>query len=231
MAPLSNPHRSSDTPGRKRRARARAIPALLCLTFSLLAPSLITSLAFGTTVITVDADRLVRDADQIAHVRCTGCESYRNEDGLIVTRYRFAVLETLKGTPVQTLECVQPGGRIGNLVTVVPGLKSYRTDQELVLFLSPQEAGTSYRLPVGLAQGVYRIETDRSSGVRIARRDLRGLHQIPAKPSPPTGSDAESAEQTAKQNNLFEEGLPVADFKAKVRERVRLLNKKQRGDR
>lgn len=189
--------------------RTRGPQRCLLATVTLLC-ALVTTIATSTTVVTVDADRLVGDATQIVHVRCRDCVSYRNDDGLIVTRYQFEVLDTLKGSPVTTLECVQPGGRIGNIVTVVPGLTTYRPDHEFVLFLSPANPNTPYRLPVGLDQGVYRITTEPGSDAQVARRDLSRLHQLPAA----TGAD-------------FKEGLAVDDFKAQVRARVLRQQKEQ----
>ncbi|MEM7164087.1 MAG: hypothetical protein AAF581_01410 [Planctomycetota bacterium] len=202
------------SPSPVRRPTLPFVHGILVFCCILLAPQ-----ATATTVVVVDADRLVRDASQIVHVRCRSCESYRNDDGLIVTRYQFDVLETLKGTAVGTLECVQPGGRIGNLVTVVPGLMRYDAQQELILFLAPENANSDYRLPVGLDQGVYRIATDRGTGVRIARRDLSGLHTL----SPADGQPAAA--------RAFPEGLPVADFKSRVRDQVQRQKDSATGER
>ncbi|MEE8142249.1 MAG: hypothetical protein V3T77_04045 [Planctomycetota bacterium] len=153
-------------------ALAAAIGALWCW----MSPGL-----HATTVLALDGDTLIQKAELIVQAACTHLESYRDPDGRIVTRYSFRVLKTLKGSEQSTLTFVQPGGEVQGVATVIPGLSHFSVGDEVVLFLGPEER---YRLPVGLNQGVFRVQADPKDGQLRVQRSVTGLHLLPSSGKP-----------------------------------------------
>ncbi|MCH8335920.1 MAG: glutathione S-transferase N-terminal domain-containing protein [Proteobacteria bacterium] len=94
-------------------------------------------------------------------------------DGDIVTRFRFAVAEGLKGVPTDTLEVVLPGGTLDGIRYRITGMPNFVPGEEVVLFLTrPDSAGRVW--PVGLAQGGFRVRRETDSPPRV-RRNFAGL--------------------------------------------------------
>lgn len=177
-------------------------PGFLLLALFLLLPSP----GMATTVIELGVEQLVERSDRIVHAVCTYAHSYRDAEGRIVTRYEFQAQETLKGSHEATFAIVQPGGRVGTVQTIIPGLSSYRMSDEVVLFLGQVNPRSGFRLPLGLDQGIYRVKSDPQSGQRVVRRNLTDLHFV-------------RAPQQASPEQL-PEGISVSQFKAEVRNRL-----------
>ncbi len=119
--------------------------------------ALLVSAAFATTIVRMDLATLARSAEIIVRARCIGSEA-RSEAGSLWTFDNFEVLETLKGSPPQTLRVRLPGGRVGHLETKVEGVPRFVVGEEVVLFLEQTAAGdcgiTSW------AQGTFRAHRD-----------------------------------------------------------------------
>lgn len=113
--------------------------------------------ANATTVKAFEFDALCETAETIVHVRCLSKESLiqPGRDG-IVTKYRFAVVEAVKGQADGELVLVLPGGSLNGQHMEIAGMPQFALGEETVLFLSEKDAyGSPW--PVGLGQGCYGI--------------------------------------------------------------------------
>jgi len=120
-------------------------------------------------VLPLALDDVVDRAGAIVHGTVVEVAPGRDADGVVVTWITIEVAESLKGSPTHRLTFKQlgtseplPDGAIFR----IPGLPRYRTGEELVLFLHEPSA-RGFTSPVGLGQGVMRVET--KSGERIVR--------------------------------------------------------------
>ncbi|NTX04028.1 hypothetical protein HUA74_14250 [Myxococcus sp. CA051A] len=112
--------------------------------------------AAATTQLRVDLSQLSRDSDAVIHGVVRRVESRWSGDGRrIVTDVEVEVKEPLKGQPGGTVLVTQPGGQVGDIGQVVHGLASFKTGEEVVIFL--RKRGTqAFRLS-GQAQGKYQV--------------------------------------------------------------------------
>ncbi|MDA0711400.1 MAG: hypothetical protein O3B73_14465 [bacterium] len=132
----------------------------------------------ATTVKTFAFDGLCETAPTIVYVRCLEAKALIPEgrDG-IFTRYRFAVINAIKGQPRSELAILLPGGTVGQSHTDVPGMPRFVVGQETVLFLSEMDDfGSPW--PVGLGQGCYDVVVDPDGSRHVAQRQ-----QNPADPA------------------------------------------------
>ncbi|NVJ20388.1 MULTISPECIES: hypothetical protein [Myxococcus] len=115
--------------------------------------------AAATTQLRVDLSQLSRDSDTVIHGVVRRVESRWSGDGRrIVTDVEVEVKEPLKGQPGNTVLVTQPGGQVGDIGQVVHGLASFKTGEEVVIFL--RKRGTqAFRLS-GEAQGKYQVQRD-----------------------------------------------------------------------
>lgn len=75
----------------------------------------------------------------------------------------------LNGTAGAQRELVLPGGTLEDgSGLLIPGLPTFREGEQVLVFLTSEGSG-GFRMPVGLAQGKWRLLTDRD-GVRWALR-------------------------------------------------------------
>jgi hypothetical protein len=121
---------------------------------------------------------LAREADEVVHGRVIGQTSYW-DDHVIMTEVTVEVVECLKGERPAGERVVvrQPGGRVGELAMLVPGMPTFLNDEVVVLFL---EAGSveGASLVMGLAQGRFTVAADAETGEVLVRRDLTGLARV-----------------------------------------------------
>lgn len=82
----------------------------------------------------------------------------------IETRTRVAVTRSFKGRAA-TVTVVTPGGRIDGRRLLVAGVPAFEPGEEVLLFL--YRAAGAWR-PVGLFQGVWRIDPERPEVVRAS---------------------------------------------------------------
>lgn len=89
----------------------------------------------------------------------------------IVTIYTVKANRYLKGGFGDTFEITQMGGKVGNLVLNVPGVPTFQTGEEVVLFVWTDDV---YHLnqAIGFEQGVFRVRTDPASGMKYVNRNL-----------------------------------------------------------
>lgn len=134
------------------------------------------ALASAPTYATVLLDELslsqVTDlAACVVHGTVTHVDIGRDDAGLPATWVRIEIAECLKGVPRTEIAIKQFGvaeALPDGTVTGVGLLPTYRVGEELVLFLTG-ESERGFCSPVGLVQGVYRVERG-AFGPR-ARRD------------------------------------------------------------
>ncbi len=127
--------------------------------------------AAATVVERMSLERVVKESALIVHAQVLDVRSGRDADGLAATWITLAVTRTLKGPHRDRLVVKQFGVAEplpdGVLVRVA-GLPRWTPGEETVLFLRG-ESRRGFSSPVGLAQGVYRVE--RRGGQARARSD------------------------------------------------------------
>lgn len=129
----------------------------------------------GTTVIPMDLDDLVGQADRIIVGTVTASEAYWNESPrVILTRHTIAVSETLKGITSSHVDVTTVGGSIGDLALEVPGMAAFREGESAVIFLNRRGG---FNTVVGLSQGKFGIRRGR------AANRLDGLEFLGTRPA------------------------------------------------
>ncbi|NMO17311.1 hypothetical protein HPC49_06610 [Pyxidicoccus fallax] len=115
--------------------------------------------AGATTQLKVDLPELAQDADTVVHGVVRRMESRWSGDKMrIVTDVEIQVTESLKGQPGSTVLVTQPGGQVGDIGQVVHGLASFRTGEEVVVFLEKRGA-RAFRVS-SLAQGKFQVKRE-----------------------------------------------------------------------
>lgn len=95
----------------------------------------------------------------------------------IYTFYTLRVLQPVKGMKGQTTVTLrQLGGIVDNIASVVPGMPEFRKGEEVVVFLTQNDAA-GYPWVMGLQQGKYTIVTDKN-GAKSVRNDLAGTELL-----------------------------------------------------
>lgn len=113
--------------------------------------------AAATTQLRMDLPQLSQQSDAVVHGVVRRVESRWAGDGQrIVTDVEVEVVEPLKGQPGGTVLVTQPGGEVGDIGQVVHGLASFKTGEEVVIFLRKRGA-KAFRLS-GEAQGKYQVQ-------------------------------------------------------------------------
>lgn len=122
------------------------------------------------TALRLEVPELVERADVVLEGRVAALRVLEEDAGRIETEYVLAVERTYFGDPRPERVVRFPGGVLPDgRGLVLPGLPRLAPGEDVLLFLSaPSAAGL--RMPVGLAQGKFRIETD-ADGVRTLVRD------------------------------------------------------------
>lgn len=132
------------------------------LTAAAIAAVVMTSSAWATSVRTVNLAEMVGAANRVFRGRCVVVKpSQQQVMGLPVTEYTFQVTEGVKGVKTgQTVVFRQVRTSRGRL----PGLKgvpSYRSGEEVLIFLAG-DSRAGLTSPIGLGQGVFRLQRDGS---------------------------------------------------------------------
>ena|SRR6185295_16097663 len=119
-------------------------------------------------------DELARDAKRIVHARVLDVRSGRDGSGLPATWITLDVARSLKGDGAPRFVLKQYGVAAplaDGTLTRIAGLPRYAPGEEVVLFLHGESA-RGFSSPVGLGQGVYRVE--RTRGRALVRADAGG---------------------------------------------------------
>jgi len=131
------------------------------------------------TAVRLELPELVENADLIIETRVLAARALESAGG-IETEYLLEVHRTFEGDdqPYRLLRIpggVLPDGR-GLLLS---GLPRIRTGEDVLLFLS-KESETGVRMPVGLAQGKYRV-VKLSDGSKALVRNTAGMALVDRK--------------------------------------------------
>jgi hypothetical protein len=137
------------------------IPALLCVVVFMAASS-----ARAVTVLPATFDELVRESVAVVHGRVIEVHAAWTADRrTIQSTVTLDVIDAFKGTATETATFVVPGGEAGGRILVMPGAPTFRTGDEVVVFL--QGRAPAMPQPVGLSLGVYRVAASRSGGAAL----------------------------------------------------------------
>ncbi|MDP9339259.1 MAG: hypothetical protein M3P45_10365 [Acidobacteriota bacterium] len=117
--------------------------------------------ANATTLAPLSFDSLAQRSSAVARLRCLSAQSAW-DGGEIWTTTQFEVLEIYKGALGGIITVRMLGGRARTFYSRVDGVPSFRTGEEVYLFLwgKPSEP---YRV-LGWSQGTFRIVHDAQSG-------------------------------------------------------------------
>lgn len=160
-------------------ALARACRRLGLLTLPLLG---IPALAAASTVQPLSLADLAGRARVVFLGRCLEVRSEQGLDADLVTRVTFAVGEGFKGSAVDTVAVLLPGGELGGRRQQVAGMPTFAPGEEVVLFLTEAD-GRGRVWPVGLGQGRFRVWRPAGGPARVSRSlDGTQLHGAAARP-------------------------------------------------
>jgi hypothetical protein len=131
------------------------------------------------TYVSADFPTLVGEARAIAIGRVVALQPrWREGRRGIETVLVLDVERYLKGNLGPTVALAVPGGQMGRYRSMVPGAPVFAEGEELVLFLAAGAPSAAHLL--GLGQGVFRIMTDRASGLRLVVPEI--LATVPSGP-------------------------------------------------
>ena len=139
-----------------------------------LAVAVLVHVPLAGTAVKLEVDGLVDNADLAFEGRVLTKRSYALPSGRVETEYVVSVRQTWWGAPQGTRVFRLPGGSLPNGTSmVIPGMPSVELGNDAIFFLS-QESPSGMRMPVGLAQGVMGVVTDRQGYQALVRsqRDL-----------------------------------------------------------
>ncbi len=129
---------------------------------------LLAAVAQSTTLARLSFDELAQQATAIARARCLSSTTlWRN--GEIWTETEFEVLDQSKGTLPGIFRISLPGGKLAHLQSRVDGVPSFRTGEEVYLFLWKSAGGENSVL--GWSQGTFRILRDPQTGLQRVTED------------------------------------------------------------
>lgn len=103
----------------------------------------------------------------------TVANQWNSQRTRILTRIELDLEEVLKGTPATNrLSFAQPGGRVGNVGSLVGDTPRFKVGDRVALFLTSRRDGELGI--IGLFQGKFDVERDTSSGLDVAVRRVPG---------------------------------------------------------
>jgi hypothetical protein len=113
------------------------------------------SSSFATTVVRLTLDDMVKKAHEIVQGSVRSSQTRWSPDHrIILTITTIDIQETIKGQPSKTIELTTIGGTIGDLTLVVPGMPSFETGEDAVIFI---ENVGAVKTVVGLNQGKFSV--------------------------------------------------------------------------
>jgi len=120
------------------------------------------------TALRVNLEGLVDRSEVVIEGRVKRATS-RPAPGRIETEYEVEVARTFLGEELQTRTFVMPGGVLPDGTgMILPGVPRLGEGEDTILFLS-RESFAGMRVPVGLSQGRFRVETSISGHKLVVR--------------------------------------------------------------
>jgi Ig-like domain CHU_C associated len=123
-------------------------------------------LAAATFVVPPDRD-LAKRSDAIATGNVLQSYARVTPEGGIETVTMISVTEVIKGKLPATFQVVEPGGTLGGLSTIIPGVPRFTDGETVLLFL--RQTGTAHWSVADLAIGKFAFGTER--GRQIVKRE------------------------------------------------------------
>ena len=138
---------------------------------ALLLAAVVASPVQATVYIAADLTTLASGAQVIAHGRVVALEP-RWTDGrrAIETIVTLDVEDYMKGDFGSTLTLRVPGGDMGPYRSIMLGAPRFQPGDDVIVFLAAK--GPAVPHLVGLAQGVFRVFVDATSGQRVVRPEV-----------------------------------------------------------
>lgn len=131
------------------------------------------------TAVRFDVSQLAERADLVLEARVLSTAAVLGASNLVETEYVLDVERTLYGAHVPTRSVRLPGGLLANgNGLLLPGMPALQVGEDVLLFLSESSA-SGVRMPVGLSQGKFRVETS-LAGSRRLRRTHGSLTTVPS---------------------------------------------------
>lgn len=160
------------------------------------------NLATATTVQKFSRQELAKKSESIVIGKVEDVSSRQDAANReIYTYITLSVSESVKGAKGEkTVTIRQLGGSVGNLISAVPGTPSFKTGEEVVVFLTARDK-EGYPWVMGLQQGKYSVVTD-ENGLKQVRNELDGLQLLS-----PNGSVKEGKASTEQALNAFLDGI------------------------
>ena len=116
-----------------------------------------TATTFGSTLLSLDLEKLTQDSDRIVVGRVLDAVSFQRENR-IYTLHRIQVSTAVSGGDAEgtVIEVITAGGKIGDIRQAVSGAASLDTGAEYLLFL--QDRGDPvFAYVLGMSQGAYTV--------------------------------------------------------------------------
>ncbi len=133
---------------------------------------LLTAAASGATVRRMSFEELLLRSDCVVYGVVMSARSYLDSPtGNIWTETEIKVLDGPKGQPGNKVMVVEPGGVLGEIAHVFPGVPRFSRQQEVVVFL--YSAGVNRFRVTGLRQGMYSVAEDKATGTRMVVPDIQ----------------------------------------------------------
>ena len=137
------------------------------------------NLAVATTVQKFSRQDLAKKSESIVIGKVEDVSS--RQDAVtskeIYTYITLSVSESVKGAKGEKMVTIrQLGGTVGHLISAVPGMPSFKTGEEVVVFLTVRDK-EGYPWVMGLQQGKYSVVTD-ENGFKQVRNELDGLQLL-----------------------------------------------------
>lgn len=120
---------------------------------------LILGTLWATSVKPVNLQEMVGSAERIFWGSCVSVEETTLASGLVATQYTFQVRRGLKGVEAGEMVTFRQLQSNDRRKLSLPGLPSFRKGQESLIFLHG-ESRLGLTSPVGLQQGVFRLQQD-----------------------------------------------------------------------
>ena len=114
---------------------------------------------------------LVARAEVVVAGTVLDAVSRQREDRSIVTDYRLAVEEVLKGNAGATITITEFGGAANGLIFAIPGSAKYTPGSRVVAFLNARGNGTFFTSHMALGKFNYELRGD----VAVLTRDQHGV--------------------------------------------------------
>jgi len=122
--------------------------------------------AWGATLERLSLDEMTARSTAIVRARAQASSGVLI-GSTIYTRTRFQVLERWKGAEAAEVDVFQPGGTTGGVTQSYIGVPRFSAGQEVVLFLWTGPSGRTQ--VIGLSQGVFQVERNRSEEAQAVR--------------------------------------------------------------